>query len=401
MLGIKGKGSHRTMYYSSIGILSLIMHVIINFDTLFRKRNDGSIKMHKKYRPFLFAVMSFYIFDFLWGALLELRVIPLVYADTVFFFFSMGLSVFMWLRFIAVFLNLNNLWTKLIHGTGWIMLGAETIALITNFFVPIMFHFTEKGEYVVSTARYTILIVQLVLFTVISLDTFVMSVRLKDRHRRHNLAIGLSGLIMALFIFLQDNFPMMPFYSIGLLIATTIIHSFVVVDERVETSRRLGMVMTVAYKDPLTNVRNINAYTESKSVIEKEVRNGTITEFAIVLFDLNDLKTVNDSKGHEAGDKYIQDGCRLICRVFKHSPVFRIGGDEFVALLMNEDYKSRDNLIYLFNKHVDRNAENGGVIVAAGIGFYDPDKDSGYDEVFTRADKMMYIRKKELKSRMR
>lgn len=61
MLGIKGKGSHRTMYYSSIGILSLIMHVIINFDTLFRKRNDGSIKMHKKYRPFLFAVMSFYI----------------------------------------------------------------------------------------------------------------------------------------------------------------------------------------------------------------------------------------------------------------------------------------------------------------------------------------------------
>ena len=387
------------MYYSSIGVLALIMHVIINSDTLFRTRKDGRVKVRKKYRSFLFAIMFYYVADCLWGSLLELGFIPLVYADTVFFFLSMGLSVFMWLRYIAVFLNLNKFWTKVLHILAWIMFGAETVALIINFFVPIVFSFNENGEYAVSSARYIILIVQMVMFVLIAIDTLVMAVRLKERHRRNHLAIGLSGLIMAFFIMLQAKFPMMPFYSIGCLIATTIIHSFVLVEERVENSRQLGMVMTVAYKDPLTNVRNINAYTESKAIIEKDVKNGTITEFAIVVFDLNDLKTINDTQGHEAGDRYIQDGCRLICRVFRHSPVFRIGGDEFVAFLTKEDYKSRDNLIYLFNKHVDKNLETGGVVVSAGIGLFDPDKDTGFDEVFTRADELMYKRKKELKSR--
>lgn len=387
------------MYYSSIGILALIMHVIINSDTLFRTRNDGRVKMRKKYRPFLFAIMFYYVADCLWGALVEIRNIPLAYADTVFFFFSMGLSVFMWLRFIAAFLNLNQFWTKVLQALAWLMLGSETVALIVNFFVPIMFYFTVDCEYVVSAARYIILIVQLVLFVFISFDTLVMAIKLKERKRRNHLAIGLSGLIMALFIFLQAKFPMMPFYSIGAMIATTIIHSFVVFEERVENSRQLGMVMTVAYKDPLTNVRNINAYTESKAIIERDIKSGTISEFAVVVFDLNDLKRVNDTMGHEAGDKYIQDGCRLICRIFKHSPVFRIGGDEFVAFLTNEDYKSRDNLIFLFNSHVDRNLEKGGVVVSAGISMYKPDKDAGFDEVFTRADERMYERKKELKSR--
>jgi GGDEF domain-containing protein len=58
------------------------------------------------------------------------------------------------------------------------------------------------------------------------------------------------------------------------------------------------------------------------------------------MFDLNDLKHINDRYGHERGDEYIVNCCRLICQVFKHSPVFRIGGDEFVALLRGEAGKA-------------------------------------------------------------
>ena len=387
------------MYYSSIGILSLVLHVIINSDTLFRKRNDGRVKVRKKYRSFLFAIMVYYVADSLWGSFLEMGLISLTYADTVLFFFSMGLTVFMWLRYIAAFLNMNEFWTKVLHAIGWLMFVSETVALTINFFVPIMFYFTKEGEYEVSVARYLILIIQLVLFTLIAIDTFVMATKLKERQRRHFLAIGLSGLVMALFILLQAQFPMMPFYSIGCLIATTIIHSFVVVDERVESSRQLGAVKTVAYKDSLTNVRNINAYTEFKENVEKDIKKGSITEFAIVVFDLNDLKQVNDTMGHEAGDKYIQDGCKLICHVFRHSPVFRIGGDEFVSFLMNDDYMNRANLVVIFNKHIDQNLESGRVVVSAGISQFDPEADSGYDEVFSRADELMYCRKKELKQR--
>lgn len=60
---------------------------------------------------------------------------------------------------------------------------------------------------------------------------------------------------------------------------------------------------------------------------------------------------------------------------------------------------SRDNLIFLFNKHVDRNLENGGVVVSAGISMFNADKDASFDDIFSRADEQMYERKKELKSK--
>ena len=170
---------------------------------------------------------------------------------------------------------------------------------------------------------------------------------------------------MAIFVFLQAQFPMMPFYAIGCLFATCIIHTYVVIEEKVEN----------------------------------DVRSSALREFAVVVFDLNDLKTVNDTQGHEAGDAYIKDGCTLICHVFCHSPVFRIGGDEFVAFLTNEDYANREDLFRNFNEHVERNLENRGVVVSAGISLYDHERDSGYDEVFARADVSMYERKKELKRR--
>lgn len=388
-----------SMYYSSIGALSIILHVIINADMLFRKGAAESTKVGKAYRHFLFAVMLYYTTDFMWGILLDTGVIPLVYIDTVLYFLAMGLTVFLWVRYIAIFLDLDNKWTNILKALGWIVFASEALALIINNFVPIMFTFTTDGEYVASSARYVILYVQVVIFAMIAIDTLVTAKKQDARGKIHHHAIGISGLIMAFFVFLQAQFPMMPFYAIGCLFATCIIHTYVVIEEQVEYGRKLGMVMTVAYKDPLTNVRNINAYSEFKENIENDVRNKMVSEFAVVVFDLNDLKKINDTKGHEAGDAYIKDGCALICRVFSHSPVFRIGGDEFVAFLTNDDYANREDLFRSFNEHVERNLENSGVVVSAGLSLYDHEKDSGYDEVFARADVSMYERKKELKSR--
>ena len=387
------------MYYSSVGVLSLILHMIINADTMFVRHKDSNTEVNDKYRSFLFGIIIYYVSDCLWGTLLDTGAISLVYIDTVVYFLAMGLTVFMWVRYIAVFLNQNEFWTKMLNLIGGGIFGLEAVALVINFFKPVMFHFNSEGEYVTGGIRYAILYIQVVLFVVIALDTLYTSTKMEKADMNRYRVIGVSGLVMALFVFLQAKFPMMPFYAMGCLIATTTIHTFVVVEDRVETSTQLGMVMTVAYKDGLTNVRNINAYTESKSVIEDKVKKGIITEFAVAVFDLNDLKYVNDTKGHEAGDKYIQDGCKLICTVFEHSPVFRIGGDEFVAFLTSDDYSNRDNLFREFNLKVDYNLLKDGVVVAAGISLYDPKSDKGYDDVFARADDQMYQRKKELKER--
>jgi len=387
------------MYYSSIGVLSIILHLIINADSLFRKPEVKKLKVATAYRSFLFAVMLYYITDACWGVLLDTGIIPAVYADTVLYFLSMGLTVLLWVSYIALFLDLDKKWSTILKTIGWVIFGAESLAILINFFVPIMFSFTKDGEYVASSARYVILYVQVALFAIIALDTLMIAKKQNARDKNHCHAIGISGLIMAVFIVLQAQFPLMPFYAIGCLMATCIIHTYVVVEARIESSRQLGMVMTVAYKDPLTSVRNVNSYTEFKESIETNVRNGKIHEFAVVVFDLNDLKKINDTLGHEAGDVYIKEGCSLICTTFTHSPVFRIGGDEFVAFLTNEDYLNRDKLFSDFNNQVEDNLTNGKVVVSAGMSLFDPEKDSGYDEVFAHADVLMYERKKDLKAR--
>ena len=387
------------MYYSSIGMLAIILHLIINIDHVFSRPNVRRVKVAAAYRYFLLSVLLYYFSDACWGVLLDLGIIPLVYADTVIYFLSMGLTVLLWVSYIALTLELDKKWGSILKGVGWVIFGSEALALIINFFVPIMFWFTPEGEYKASLARYVILYVQVVLFTCIAFDTLIKAKRLNGPEKSHHNAIGISGAIMAVFIVLQAQFPLMPFYAVGCLLATSIIHTFVVIEARIEGSRQLGMVMTVAYKDSLTSVRNVNSYTEFKENIEVNIRNGKIREFAVVVFDLNDLKYVNDNLGHEAGDKYIKDGCTLICKTFTHSPVFRIGGDEFAAFLTNEDYNNRDELIYEFNSQVEDNLTNGGAVVSAGISVYDAEKDSGYDEVFARADVLMYDRKKELKAK--
>ena len=76
-----------------------------------------------------------------------------------------------------------------------------------------------------------------------------------------------------------------------------------------------------------------------------------------------------------------------------------IRGDEFVAILKNDDYKYREDLMEIFNNHIKHNQLNGGPVIAAGLSLYEPDTDSGVDSVFDRGDELMYLRKKQLKAR--
>ena len=99
-------------------------------------------------------------------------------------------------------------------------------------------------------------------------------------------------------------------------------------------------LIEVMRRDPLTNVNNRIAYDDKEKYFQSEINMGTNPDFAIAMFDVNNLKLINDSKGHDAGDSYLIRACRLICDVFKHSPVYRMGGDEFVAFLTGDDYEN-------------------------------------------------------------
>ena len=162
--------------------------------------------------------------------------------------------------------------------------------------------------------------------------------------------------------------------------------------------QELGSARHLAYTDPLTGVKSKNAYLEDVRRIDKGIEDGTLTEFGIIVFDLNGLKNINDTYGHEEGDNYIKEGCALICWKFCHSPVYRIGGDEFVVILEGSDYKERDILLSSFNEQIEENQSEGKVVVSTGIEDFELGFDKCFSTVFERADKKMYERKRYLKS---
>ena len=102
--------------------------------------------------------------------------------------------------------------------------------------------------------------------------------------------------------------------------------------------------------DALTSVRNKGAFTEYVDNVQSRISNGEALDVAVCIFDCNDLKKINDIYGHDKGDEYIKNACHFICTTFRRSAVFRIGGDEFAAVLMNDDFANRDNLVDVFTK---------------------------------------------------
>lgn len=154
-----------------------------------------------------------------------------------------------------------------------------------------------------------------------------------------------------------------------------------------------------ALTDELTGVKNMNAYKESERMIQSMMDSGCCQPFALIMCDLNDLKKVNDTEGHKVGDEYIRSACRLICSVFSHSPVFRIGGDEFVVILRKNDYTDKEQLFGMLRGEVSKNIGKAGApVIATGLAEYDPNVHKKVREVFELADSRMYDNKKTLKT---
>ena len=158
-----------------------------------------------------------------------------------------------------------------------------------------------------------------------------------------------------------------------------------------------------AYVDPLTMVRNKSAYNEYIKKLQDQLDRDEVIDLAIGIFDCNDLKSINDQYGHEKGDIYIKNACSMICKVFGHSPVFRIGGDEFAIILMNSDFTNRDELVaQLDKKQEERNSVVKSiwerVHIAHGIAVYDHELDDELGDTARRADKFMYDNKRKMKN---
>ena len=400
------------MTYSSIGIYSLIIHLIINYDILKNSSDADKKPEYKTFRRLLLSITAFYISDILWGILYEMNLTVYTHIDTDIYFVFMGLTIFLWTRYVVAYLNVQNRFSRLIICIGYIYLIANAIAIVANLFTPLFFFFDEAGVYHAGKARYALLCLQIILYFLASIYTLFVNIRTEGKVRLRYRSIGFFSLFMAVLIVLQVMFALQPLYSTGLTIGICLLHKYVLEDEKEEQRQELEKLIEkekeqkkeissakqIINTDYLTSVDSKYSFIEAEAKINKRIDKKAIKEFSIIIFDLNDLKQINDEKGHKEGDECLKNAAALISKQFSNSKIFRIGGDEFLAILEGRDYKNRNGLLAAFESKMENNQRKGDIVISTGMSDYIYGEDKSIQPVFNRADRKMYERKHYLKT---
>ena len=158
----------------------------------------------------------------------------------------------------------------------------------------------------------------------------------------------------------------------------------------------------LAYRDALTGLRNVTSYNTWVVDFDKQIQEQEAC-FGVIVFDINYLKEVNDQYGHDIGNKLIVAVGKIIGETFYRSPVFRVGGDEFVVVVQNKDLTECDELMKGFDmecesQFLEIREKKISISIARGFAEYNPDNDENFADVFKRADEAMYKNKRSMKS---
>ena len=171
----------------------------------------------------------------------------------------------------------------------------------------------------------------------------------------------------------------------------------------VHTKENISRLNRQAFIDSLTHVKNQGAFTAALDEIQDEINESeNPIKVAVIIFDCDELKKINDKNGHDKGNVYLKAASKAICDVFRNAPVFRVGGDEFAVILRNESFVNKDSLISQFEEEVERinsSAKNRWeqVQISMGVSSYDYETDHSIYDLVRRADQNMYENKRKRK----
>jgi diguanylate cyclase (GGDEF)-like protein len=173
-------------------------------------------------------------------------------------------------------------------------------------------------------------------------------------------------------------------------------------NELASSQQHADEMSRLANLDTLTGIRNKTAFDRLQKALNEKLNEGDV-DFGFAMVDMNNLKVVNDNYGHDRGDAMIRGLCEIIGETFTNSNAYRIGGDEFVVVLVKDDYRNVDELIDRFKARI--RAVSGDkslrpwerVSAAIGYALYNAHVDSGTESVLARADRAMYANKKDMK----
>ena len=221
------------------------------------------------------------------------------------------------------------------------------------------------------------------------------------------MALGIAAVIDILRYYKGSSNDNAMFVRIGLLIFVLCYGCSSL--EKMINAVKLGVeskfVSQLAYRDGLTGVGNRTAFQERLDELEKEKKQ--IPGIAIIMFDVNDLKLINDNEGHQKGDQLLVCSAEIIRTAAESVKgiCYRIGGDEFACIVSGEDVSSRcENAVICFKKAMDDyNSVKGQpfrISIASGYAVYDKlQENEMLMDVYQQADDRMYENKKQIKAK--
>ena len=219
--------------YSVIAFLAMAIHLINNFDL---RPTRGLITAHgtREYRYFMIGVFAYYLTDAGWGVFAGLGWTKVLYVDTTFYYIAIAASVLTWCRFVIAYLELSRWSARVLNWFGYALLAMYVALLTANVFNNCLFYFDEQGSYCAGPIRLLLFYPLVVLNILMALFVFVKALGSRDSACRRNMVVFLFCLTMAVAIVFQIMWPLWPYYALGCLVGTCLLHVFVIEDERAE-----------------------------------------------------------------------------------------------------------------------------------------------------------------------
>ena len=190
------------------------------------------------------------------------------------------------------------------------------------------------------------------------------------------------------------------YMNISVLIIMTIIMAFRHYIVRINAAKTNDFLRDLSYTDHLTGLGNETAYFESVDKLLKSLQRMEI-KYGVVVMDVNNVKTTNDTYGHRFGCHLIVEAGHMLPTIFKTSRLFHVGGDEFIVILLGDDVLNIDEIIKDFDNKLRYSKieyEGHELVFSVARGYHLSGPNMTYKEVFQAADDKMYENKREIKT---
>lgn len=244
------------MNYAITVITSICILLILNHE-YFRSKEEKN-EVNQAFKRYIWAALGYYTMDALWGIIYDLKRPPLLYINTVFYHLAMAMTVVLLCRYVTAYLKLNTGVGRLINGFGLAFGIYEVVLLIINHFVHIFFWVDSAGMYHAYKMRYVALYMQVFLCAWLAIQTgFAIRKAIGEMKKRY-ISIFLFCIEMTVAIVTQVLYPLLPLYSIGLVVGITIIHMFVKESEKQEQYKILLSMADIYYSMQVIDLVNDN-----------------------------------------------------------------------------------------------------------------------------------------------